>query len=464
MSKKRIVFSVISVLAILLFAFALRRHTFNLPHYRGDQHHYVGLAFKLDTEGFSGYNLRGIDIYQSRKHPEVARLASSENKGTLLASLAFQGIDYYDQPLHHMPFGFPAAIMLSHKIFASGQPYFLLRVPDDIKVIQEAPAGMGLRHFRFDPDISGLQFYSIIVPLISSLTLIFLVYMIARVLFKNSTIPIVAAFLMAISPIDILSSQKIWADDMTAALAALAALLYLLSIKKNLSSLAFLGGISCGLSVMTKQMGAIIAVGVVIWHFLSNIDRLFKKETIMDVLLDRRLLLFVLGAVLGSWFWFMKVTSAYGDPLYRPHPTDIAALARTPWFNIMRSRPRHLYLLGIPYQNPLFALSYIAPLWLLLDRKNLKNMLFPLAWLGAAFFLSYNFFTGEHRYMLPAYPAFCISAAYVADQMRLSIDQRTRFRLGTILLIAMLVFSAFWSVPMAYDALFRNEAVIMRPF
>lgn len=463
MSKKRTVYSFIAIFAILLLAFALRRHTFDLPHYRGDQHHYAGLAFKLDTQGLAGYNLRGIDIYESRQHPELARIVPSEGKGTVLESLSFQGIDYYDQPLHHMPFGFPAALMLSHRIFAPDQPYFLLRLPDDTKIIA-ASGERGLRDHRFSPEISSKQFYAVIVPLFFSLALILLVYMITRLLFENEAVSLAAAFLMAIAPVDILTSQKIWADDMTAALAALAALLYLLSVKKGMVLLAFLGGLSCGFSIMTKQMGVIIAVGVVGWHFLSNIDRLFKKETFLDTLFDRHLLLFTLGAVLGSWFWFMKITSVYGDPLYRPHPSNIAETASTPWFMMMQARPRHLYLLGIPYQNPLFALSYIAPLWLLLDRKNLKNLLFPLAWLGAAFFLSYNFFTGEHRYMLPAYPAFCILAAYVAERVRLSIDRRTRFRLGTVLLLSALIFSAFWSVPMAYDALFRNEAFIMRPF
>ncbi|MFC1480616.1 hypothetical protein ACFL5Y_04155, partial [Candidatus Omnitrophota bacterium] len=50
---------IIAFLAILVLAFTLRKHTFDLPHWSGDQHQYIGLAFKLDTQGMSGYNLRG---------------------------------------------------------------------------------------------------------------------------------------------------------------------------------------------------------------------------------------------------------------------------------------------------------------------------------------------------------------------------------------------------------------------
>ena len=464
MNNKRIILSILSITAILLFAFFIRRHTFDLPHYRGDQHHYVGLAFKLDTQGISGYNLRGIDTYYSRKYPELVRLAPSEGKGQMLESLALGGITYYDEPLHHMPFGFPAAIMLSHKIFASGQPYFLLWIPNDAKVIQEVPSGKGLSSFKFNPDIAGLQFYSIIVPLFSSLALILLVYMLSQILFKDDVIAIAASFLMAIAPVDILTSQKIWADDMTAMLAALAALLYILSVKKNKVFIAFLAGIFCGFSIITKQMGAMVALAIVLWHFLSNIDKLLKKETVLSVIFDKKLLLFLGGCILGSAYWFIKITSAYGDPLYRPHVPGIADAAETPWFKIVQSRPKHLYLLGIPYQNPLFTLSYILPLWLWLDRKNIKTLLFPLAWLVAAFALAYNFFTGEHRYMLTAYPAFCISSAYIANKFRTYLNVKMGYEIGTAVLVIALILSAFWSVPMALEVLFSNGALIMRPF
>ncbi|MEA3489046.1 MAG: glycosyltransferase family 39 protein [Candidatus Omnitrophota bacterium] len=448
---------------ILAFAICLRKHTFNLPHYRGDQHHYVGLAFKLDSEGIRGYNLRGINMLTSRESPQTIILDPAPDKGHVIKSLARGGITYYDEPLHHMPFGFPYALMLSHKLFAPDEPYSLLAI-NDTKIIREAPPGVGLRNFRFDPEIAGKQFYSIIVPLFFSLLMIVSVYFISRTLYNNEWAALTAMFLMTISPVDILTSQKIWADDMTAGLAALGALLYLLALKKEKSLLAFAGGIACGLSVITKQLGIIVPVGIVVWHFLSNINRLFKKESFLKVLFDKNLILFALGGLLSTGYWFIKITSVYGDPLYRPHQPGLAETAKTAWFKITQSRPRHLYLLGIPYQNPLFGLAYISPLWLWLDKRQYKNHLFPVTWLAVAFFLSYRFFTGEHRYMLSAYPAFAILGAYVVNRLRTAIDRTVGFRTGTILFILALAVSALWSVPMAMETLFYNSALIMKPF
>jgi hypothetical protein len=456
----------IAFAAILLLAVILRKHTFELPHYRGDQHHYVALAFKLDTQGIAGYNLRGIDLYAIRKYPNLVQLAPSKDKGYVLKSLEQGNITYYDQPLHHIPFGFPAAIMISHKIFAPGAPYFLLSA-NDTEIIKNAPPGVGLRNFRFDPKIVNKQFYSIIVPLFFSLLLVALVYFTAKELYDNDLIALTAMFLMAVCPIDILTSQKIWADDMTAALALLSVFLYILSRRKNMPLLALAGGISCGISAITKQSGAFIVLVLIPWHFIANSDRLFRKDTFLKVMFDRNLILFGLGALLGSGYWFYKVWSVYGDPIYRPHQAQIADIAKTAWFKIVGTRPKYLYMVGIPYQNPLFALAYISPLWLWLDRKHAKNTLLSIIWIAVFLYIFQVYLGGggkEHRYMLPAYPAFAILGAYVADRLRTLLDSSMGLRTGSVLLIIALIASALWSVPMAMDAIFYNSALIMKPF
>jgi len=458
--------TIVLFLAILALAINLRQHTFNLPHYKGDQQHYLGLAFKLDTRGISGYNLRGINPYGNLQYPHRLRIGAAEGKGQMLKTLERANITYYDQPLHHIPFGFPLAIMLSHKIFAPGDPYYGLTI-NVAEIIRKAPPGAGLRNFRFDPSIAGAQFYSIIVPFSFSLLLIILVYLLAKKLYNNDQVALIAMFLMAISPIDILSSQKLWADDMTAALAALSILLYILSIDKKMPILAFAGGISCGLSAITKQNGAFIVFVVIIWHLITNFDRLFRKDTFLKVIFDRNLILFGLGAILSAGYWFAKVTSVYGNPVYRPHQAGISRVAEITWFKTVGSRSRYLYLAGIPYQNPLFALAYIAPLWLFLDKKRAKNTLLPIIWI-AVFLYIFQVYLGrggkEHRYMLPAYPAYAILGAYIANRLRMFIDRKTGFRVGTVLLLILLAASAFWSIPMGLDVVFMNKALILKPF
>jgi len=446
--------------AILLLAIDLRHHTFNLPHYRGDQHHYAGLAFKLATQGINGYNLRGIDVYVSKQFPDLITIAPAKDKGYILKSLEEGGITYYDEPLHHIPFGFPAALLISHSIFAFNSPFHLLAVNerDAMKPV------VGLKNFRFNPEIAGKQFYAVIVPLFFSFLMICLVYFMAKILFNDEWIALTAMFLMTISPVDIMTSQKVWADDMTAGLATLGAFLYIVSIRNERPVMSLLGGIFCGFSVITKQNGAIIPFSIVVWHYLSNMDNIFKKGTFLKTIFDKHIILFCFGTVLSSAYWFIKVYSIYGDILYRPSQDNLTEVAKTDWFKMVQNRPKHLYLLGIPYQNPLFGLAYIAPLWLWLKKQEYKNLLFAVVWLASAFFLAYRFFTGEHRYMLPAYPAFAILGAYVANRLRELINARTSSPAGTALLLVILAVSAFWGVPMALDVLFHDGALIMRPF
>jgi hypothetical protein len=467
LKKNALLAGVLFFTAILIFAFLLRKNTFNLPHYRGDQHHYAALAYKLDTYGIKGYNLRGVDLYGSKQHPNLVQIAPAEDKGHVLKSLEAGNITYYDEPLHHIPFGFPMALRISHEIFASGTPYYLLAIPNDSQIIHQAGPGVGLRKFRFPDDVRGKQFYSVIVPLFFSLLMICLVFFTAKALYSNSAVGLIAMFLMTISPIDILTSQKLWSDDMTSALMLLAVLLYILSLKKNMLWLAFPGGIACGLSAITKQNGAFIAFVIIAWHFIVNFEDLLKKETFLKTVFNINLILFGLGILISAGYWFYKVYSVYGSPVYRPHQANIAETAKTGWFKMVGSRPKYLYSAGIPYQNPLFGLAYLSPLFYWIDQKFRKETLLLILWIIIFLFIFQVYLGGggkEHRYMLPAYPAFAILGAYIADKIRVFLDKKIGFYTGTLILIICLGASAIWSVPMAMDVLFTNGALIMKPF
>ncbi|MFC1480542.1 glycosyltransferase family 39 protein, partial [Candidatus Omnitrophota bacterium] len=334
------------------------------------------------------------------------------------------------------------------------------------EVIRASPPGVGLRNFRFDGAVAGKQFYSIIVPLFFSLLLIVLVYFLAMKLYNNSSVALIAMFLMAISPVDILTSQKVWADDMTACLTVLAVLLYFLAVEKKMPLAAFAGGIACGISAITKQNGAFIAFAIILWHFLINSDRLFRKDTFLKVVFDKNLISFGLGAFLAAGYWFWKVFSVYGSPIYTPSQPDIGRVALTNWFDVVGSRPWYVYLVGTPYQNPLFILAYISPLWLWLDKKRAKNTLLLLIWMLVFLVIFHTYLTGgkEHRYLLPSYPAFAILGAYCANRISISIDRRVGLMAGGILLTLGLIASALWSIPMAFEVLFHNGALIMKPF
>lgn len=468
--KVKKIFVVTVFVAILALACNLRKHTFHLPHLNGDQLHYVGLAFKLDVVGISEYNLRNIDMIRHPKYPEFIALSLTERdrKGGLLRFMEEGiGVTYYDQPFHHVPFGFPLAIMVSHRIFQPGQAYYLLRLPKRYEYLRRKYRGLGLKDFRFNKDIAGKQFYSIIVPFSFSLFLIILTYFLAKRLYRSNWVAFTAMFLITISPIDMLSSQKLWADSMTAALAAAAILFYILASQKKMWILALVGGIFCGFSAVTKLNGGLILIIIAIWHIAGNMDRLFRKDTFLNVLLDKRLWLFVLGFFVGSAYWFYNIMAVYGKPFHIPHPAQIAQTAKTQWYKTVGLRSRYIYFVGIPYQNPLFLLAYISPFWLLFDKKRFKNTLLLIIWV-AVFLYAMQVLFGhggkEHRYMLPAYPAFAILGAYIANRFRCFMNKRIKFHVGSIMLGIGLLVSYFWSTSIGLFSILRTHDLIPVPF
>jgi transcriptional regulator with XRE-family HTH domain len=459
--------TVVAFLFILFLSLYIKRYTFNLSHIVGDQQHYVALAFKLDKEGISGYNLRGIDMNLDKNSPYLVKFERAKGKGFVLEQLAKNNVTYYDQPFHHIPFAFPMLIMLSHRIFASGEPYYLLRIPNESEIINQSPPGVGLLRFRFNPNLITKHLYAVIIPLMFSICLIILVYLLTKYLYDSKLIAFTAMFLMAISPIDILASQKIWADDMAAFFATLAIILYILGVDRKRPLFAFIGGVSCGLSAITKQTGAFIIFVIIIWHFIANADSLFKKESFLKVIFNKYLMLFSVGVIVSSGYWFFKVTSVYGNPFYLPHQENIGQVAKEEFFRIVGKRPRYVYFIGIPYQNPLFGLAYISFIWLWVDKKRSKKSLLLIIWIAVfLYILSVYLGSGgkEHRYMLPAYPAFAILGAYVANRIRLFMDRVIGFRIGTILLILILVISAKWSITMALNVVAYDGPLILKPF
>ena len=458
---------ILTFILILLLAFLLRRHTFSLPHFRGDQHHYIALAYKLDIRGMTSYNLRGIDMYANRNYPDLVQFAYSPGKGNVLEALEAGNITYYDQPLHHLPFGFPAAIMFSHRIFSGKSPYFLVRSTEFDEVIATSPGSKNLKSIQIHQAVTAKQFYSVVIPLFSSLLLITLVFFLSKELYDDKIAALVAMFVMAINPIDILTSQKIWSDDMTAALAVLAVLLYIRSVNRNNRILSLAGGLACGLSAITKQSGAFILIIIVLWHYLSNFKDIFRKETALKTIFSPHLVLFIIGFTLASGWWFYKVYSVYGSPIYRPHQAGISSTAMIEWFRVVGRRSPYIYLVGIPYQNPLFALAFLLPVWMFIERSRIKSSFLLFLWMVVFLYIFQVYLGGggkEHRYMLPSYPAFAIAGAYVANKIRIYLDSRSRFWGGSLILVLVLIYCAFWSVPMAYESLFNNDALILKPF
>ena len=446
----------IPLVLLLLFALGIRYHAFWLAHWLGDQKHYLGLAAKLERFGLNQYNLRGINTRYyalDRKRTLIigeVYAASPDEKGNILKELEESGIKYYDLPLHHIAPGFPYMLMFSRKLFKREGGYSA--------VVSNLGGGV----MRTKPRaFFKSQFYAVVVPLSFSLLFIFLTFHLGRQLF-SPRVGLYAAFMLAVNPVDILTSQKIWADDMLATFVVLSFILLVGAVRKEKLYLALLAGASCGVATITKQTGGIALVAVWIYQLIQNKDKLKDFKQWPKVFLDKYFLWFSLGLLTISGYWFFKVSQTYGNPIYMPIQPDIFQTDKSTWFTMLAKRPPPLkfYLRGIPYLAPLLGLACLTlkTLWVkgkvLLTKSEVDRNNIILLWLWFAVFLGLFlvFKAKEHRYMLPAYPAIAILSAYILQRMR---EFLTRFTDKKIItdgaIIILLLLGAWWSIPIGVN-------------
>ncbi|MCK5013980.1 MAG: glycosyltransferase family 39 protein [Candidatus Omnitrophica bacterium] len=452
-SKHKKILIPFSILILFIVHFALRYNTFWLSHVPGDQNQYIGLAMKLQKKGFEEYNLRGIDLKPIDEKIDIFSLSlSKDQEGSLMKGLKNSGVGYYDMPFFYKGPAFPIALAISHQIFRHDKDYLLVWPNLGKQVYKKKP-----KHFF------SLQFYAVIVPLFFSTVLMLLTFYLGQLLFSHR-VGFYAAFMLAVNPISILTAHKIWADDMLSAFVTLSVLLFLLAQKKDRLWLSFLGGISCGVAVLAKQNGGIIFAGLIAYSIL--IKGTFKH-----------LISYFVGLMLLTAPWFYKVYSIYGSPIYSPPHPDLLKTDPTGWFKRVGSRPRPyiLFPVGIPYLCPPFILAYATlkkfvlrlRLWNPLEKNNQEGNNIVLLWFWILPFILFLIFYGggdEHRRMLPAYPAIAIASAYILNKSRIFIDKNFNIILAESLVFAVLIASAFWSVPIGLETVLANDAIITKPF
>ena len=451
--KRSLPVHLILLLIILVFAALIRMPTFKLPHDNGDQVFYLALAMNLDKFGFSEYTMRGIDLVGNDF--VLGLIPARGQKGSLLEGLISSGVTYYDEPMFHRPYGFAYALMLSHRLFAGGKDYVALRSGG------RDAAG---RVYSKNADKTWYsQFYAAFVPFLFSILLILATYLLAAKMFSREA-ALISAFLMAISPIEILSSQKIWADTMLSFFVILTVLLFFAGRDKNSMIFSFLAGVSSGTAVLVKQTGGFIIIAILIFHLWQNRYRLFKLGEIPRVLFEKHLLIFGLGMLAVTFHWFYAASATYGHPLYAPH-IDKEVFKEVGWFMTLRARPRFLYLAAIPYLVPLFALGYFSVIRAVCTEKSVSDrkvflIIWVLTFLGILILRS----TKENRYMLPAYPALAILSADILRGIGAFIDARIKGHYGGIFIVAALIACALWSAPIGIRHALANAALILKPF
>jgi len=463
-----------SIILVLLFSFLIRRNTFWLAHWQGDQSHYVCLAMKLDRFGIDGYNLRGIKINDVVIHKKSgARMVfptcpDPNQEGELLMSLKDVGFGYYDQPLFWKTPLLPYILSLSHRFFAKPNQPFSIVATNIGKIVK-----------KLKPDaFFKAQFYACLVPLIFDLMTILLVFFIGQKLF-TARIGIYASILMATNAISIWISHRIWTESLLVFFLVFSVWLFLIAKDKRSLILYVLSGIFCGLAILSKQTGILAVMPILLLSIgaksltarkSGNINKDSKIE-----IFNMGYLIFIIFTLLIAAPWFIKVFQVYGNPFFAPHIRGMIETDMTQWSSIIEKRPAPIILFGIGtfYLSPLFVLAYftLGIFFKEVDQlfKNVRanyNFVFLWTWVIVFFMLAILVDAKEHRYVYPAYPALALLSAFFIDKLRrLYLNKfHNHLIVAEVLVAALFILNAARSVPLGVEAAIQGRILMRIPF
>lgn len=440
----------ILLLVILSFSVYLRFKTFDYPKGDGDQLYYIALAYKLDKYGFSEYNLRWIDVKPKEFYYQIED--SKEEKGNLLRGFEKEGIFYYDEPLYHLPPLFSYSLAFSHRIFQREEPYAVIHSLDFIDPEVR----------KFYPEASKLQFYAQIVPTIFSLLLILATFTLGSLMF-DMRIGLLAAFFLSVNPVELITSAKIWADDMTAFFVTSSVLIFYLSQKKEKLYLSAIAGIFGGLALLSKPSGGLIALAISGYVIFSKGREILRNPLLI---FDKNLFVFGVFMTLTTLPWFLTLFKTYGSFLYKP---KVGVASQTSHFLMVSKRPWYLYIVGIPYIMPIFAFVYPMILLIFKDKFESKENLLLVLWF-LVFCVVFSDMRGkEHRYMLPAYPALALLSAQFLERLREEISRLAGLKelsefYGDVSLLGIVLPLAYYSLKLGWEYVVLRVALILKPF
>lgn len=441
--------------AILAHAAYVRRLAPWMPHWKGDQNHYVALAMKLEKFGLGGYNLRGVRFLTAiaGEKPKViftrATAADSPDEtGDLVGVLKRVGQGYYDEPLHMRAPLFPWLVSVANALWSKpGYEYALVS------------SNPGRDALRVRPAISQqVQRWAVILSLMGNFLVLLLVFAAARMWFGDR-VALYATFLLATNPIHITLGYRLLADDWVVVWLMGAMIAAYRAVTARDGAGFFAAGALLGLAFLTKQSVVVVAAGIFVFTALAS-DRSFAW---------RGLGLFLAGLLSVGSFWLIKVWQVYGHPLHQP-PRELMIRSIhedvTGWFRSLYAQmhPVFLFSVGLLYLSPLLVSAY-ATLARLKNAGNDRRWIYLWIWV-LSFYIHFAapwellHFNGnrEQRYFYPAYPAIVILAACGLDTLREKIGLITRrpwlAEAGIVLLLAL---NACWSIQIAMQKVFAND-------
>jgi len=164
---------------------------------------------------------------------------------------------------------------------------------------------------------------AIYVSLLFGVLMIPLVYLMGSLIYSR-TLGIIAAFLVYLDPVSIMSSQKIWPDTVLAFFMVLSIYLFLYGLKNNKDNFYILSGISVGLAVLTKYNGILSLFGIWLYAVIFRQDLLRKKKFLMTLIIPFLMLL----------PWFSWTYAVYG-PSFIVKQANIHNFSITSWRTLL---------------------------------------------------------------------------------------------------------------------------------
>lgn len=465
----------LAVLAVLAFilaaAFWVRRQTFWIPHWQGDQSQYVALAMKLDRQGLAGYHLYNVAIriitIKGTDKWQVIYPTLTENRdvGDIIRAYEMHGLTYYDMPLFYKAPLFPMTLMYAHRLLTVGDhPYLIVKTNLREEALSTKP------DWFFEA-----QYWAVIVPLISNLLVILFTYLLGRRLFGDRE-GLYGAAIMAGNPIGVVSSNRLLTEDFSGFFCIATVWLFLGTLRRSSWLGAFGAGLVAGLAILAKQSSVLVLAALCLYASASALRRADRSRPgpFFGAVFNPYVLCLIAGAAFVSLHWFIKVHQVYGTPIYEPTAQEIVKGDETGWHDVLHMRPHAaiLYTVGLCYLCPPMFFGYLSAVrgrlgrWIAPARSS---YLWPQALLWTWFAVFFIFFatrgeSREQRYLLPAHPALAILSASMLAGLRERIAPRAGALLSEALPVVFLALAAWWSVPMALETIFDEKFLILKPF
>jgi hypothetical protein len=409
------------IIPIMLIGIYLRHFAFFLPANNGDPIVYQSLAMKMN-HGF----MQEYDIFKFRSkirgNSGLVDYVWEENPDMTNARRTRK---IYHLPLHIQPPLFPILIWVSHGLFKHGGEYTSI-------------AGNLGESIRSHPPwkLAKEQAYAILPPFLCSTGLILLVYFFCAHFFSAKE-GLIAAAIIATSPLDIAVGAKIYADGPLSFFTFSAVFLYFYSLDaadRKAWGWAALAGLTLGLAYLTKVSGILFAFSFILASILH--PRSGHRGIICPQL-------WIAGAfaLLTASPWLSLMYHHY-QRFSLPTPAD----SNNSWYNYIFGRPLKAYPLDLLWFAPPLILGGLTGLAALrAPRRYWKEYtLFAMAifYIGMFMIFAQNGTAGiEDRYLLPIYPLLAvltgIGAVQAIERVPKCGARRVAYGVFTLALIAL---------------------------